>query len=87
MKFKGKSVDPAWNTKESVYDPKSEKFHEFTNGIFETEDEQVIALLKGWGYETIDAPPTEDSFKCDKCEFVAKNGTGLSAHTRSHKEI
>ena len=87
MKFKGKAPEIIGESYESVYDSISDRFiADFRGNLFETEDEHVIERLKAMGYETVDTPAQTETFKCSKCDFIAKSAAGLSAHERSHKE-
>jgi len=86
MRFKGKAPEYVPESCETVYDEKLNVFYEFRGNVFETQDEAVIARLNELGYGSVEATVQTNPFKCRKCEFVAKNNTGLSAHERSHKE-
>jgi signal recognition particle subunit SEC65 len=57
MKFKGKSSEPN-RVKENVWNPKTNKVVAIIeNGIYETENEDIIEQLKELNYEIIEEQP------------------------------
>ena len=60
MKFQGKVAEPNRVT-EYVTDPKTDLIvAEIKDGVFETEDPKIIAVLKARGYEVIDEVPDDN---------------------------
>lgn len=85
MRFISKAKDPSGKSRESVFDPDTNAFYDFVGGVLDTEDPRVMGRLTELGYGSVEGVKVE-TFKCDQCGFVSKNGTGLAAHIRSHKE-